>query len=404
LRGFIRKWHDLGYPGVTDDVVQLLSGWRLQGNEKGLAVSLMDPEEGPLSDIEMAACLDGLLAGYMQGKVSLEDYALSSTLAHSGRRAVQIVSLKLKDLVKEKQGGVWQYSINFPRAKQRGAGWREEFNSYAIVEDLWLLLELQVESVIKFAQGICDGEIPDSTLKELPLFPNRESFQQGIKASLLQEQLYFDIHHATRDSCNSALKRCVKAVKIRSERTGELLKITSKRFRYTLGSNLAREGRGEYIIAELLDHSDTQNAGVYVRNVPDIVERIDKAVAMQLAPLAQAFQGIMVKSEGEAIRGDDKASRVGNGRVDVGSCGSYGFCGALAPIACYTCAHFQPWLDGPHEEVLDELIAKRDDVLATTNDSKVAAVNDRLILAVGDVILRCKKARNEVRVLEVSNG
>ena len=58
LRGFIRKWHELGYPGVSDAALDVLSGWSLKGNDKGLAVSLMDPELGPLTDIEMAAFLD----------------------------------------------------------------------------------------------------------------------------------------------------------------------------------------------------------------------------------------------------------------------------------------------------------------------------------------------------------
>jgi len=404
LRGFIRKWYELGYPGVGDEIVDLLRDWRLRGNEKGRAVSLMDEDVGPLTDIEMAAFLDGMLAGYMRGDISLSDYALSSTLAHSGRRAVQIASLKIKDLIKHKQGDIWQYAINFPRAKQRGMGWRREFNSYPIVEDLWLLLDLQAKSVVELVQEYIDIEIGNATALELPLFPNMDTFQEGLKVTDLAEQLQFDLHHANRGSCNKALKRCVSAIDVRSERTGKALTLTSKRFRYTLGTNLAREGRGEYIIAEALDHTDTQNAGVYVRNIPDIVERIDKAVAMQLAPLAQAFQGVLVTSENEAIRGDDKASRISNGRNNVGNCGSYGFCGALAPIACYTCTHFQPWLDGPHEAVMDELIAKRDDVLAATNDAKIAAVNDRLILAVSDVIHRCRRAREKNPALEVSNG
>jgi hypothetical protein len=68
----------------------------------------------------------------------------------------------------------------------------------------------------------------------------------------------------------------------------------------------------------------------------------------------------------------------------------------LAPIACYTCAYFQPWLDGPHEEVLDGLIGQRDRVAALTGDLKVASTNDRLILAVSDVIHRCQLAKGEV--------
>ncbi|MCY1306699.1 hypothetical protein D9M70_565720 [compost metagenome] len=65
-------------------------------------------------------------------------------------------------------------------------------------------------------------------------------------------------------------------------------------------------------------------------------------------------------------------------------------------MACYTCKYFQPWLDGPHEAVLDRLILERDRVLEQTQDRKIAAVNDRLILAVSEVINRCNGMMNGV--------
>ncbi|MEB3734044.1 hypothetical protein ULF88_07740 [Halopseudomonas pachastrellae] len=139
---------------------------------------------------------------------------------------------------------------------------------------------------------------------------------------------------------------------------------------------------GVYVIAAALDHSDTQNAGVYVKSLPDIVGRIDRAVAMELAPYAQAFKGLVIPSEKHALRGGDPSSRVSNGSEKLGNCGSYGFCGALAPVACYTCPHFQPWVDGPHEEVLDGLIAERERVKQLTGDMTIASANDRLIYAV----------------------
>ncbi len=76
----------------------------------------------------------------------------------------------------------------------------------------------------------------------------------------------------------------------------------------------------------------------------------------------------------------------------------------MAPISCYTCTHFQPWLYGPHEMILDELIEKRDKILSVTKDIKMATVNDRLILAVSDVILRCNLRKEEMNKKELNNG
>ena len=175
--------------------------------------------------------------------------------------------------------------------------------------------------------------------------------------------------------------------------------VSPTRFRRTIGTRAAMEGHGELIIADLLDHSDIQNVVVYVEATPEIIERIDKAMALQLAPRAQAFMGIIIEDESKAKRGEDPASRIRSPDIatpnggGVGTCGKYGFCGAYAPVACYTCRKFQAWLDGPHEIVLEELISKREKTLEQPGDERIAFVNDRTILAVADVVRKCKEIK-----------
>ncbi|CEL31778.1 Phage integrase family protein [Pseudomonas fluorescens] len=390
IRSMLNKWSSLGYPGVPDDTLRLLKKWKIKGNRKGYAVQSMCPESGPLTDIEMDALISKLLEGYANDSVSLRDACYVMILSMTGRRSSQISALKIKDLVPE-NGYYW---IAFPRVKQKNSGWRKSFRKLRVIEDLWLLLQRKAETVIADFQGLVGAELPAHIIKELPLFPVLNAYDPALS---LHEQLAGDFLHARTNEVYESLQLFTAKNTVISERTGEALHLHPYRFRYTLGTNLAREGKGEYLIAEALDHSDTQNTGVYVKNIPDIVERIDKAVALQLAPLAQAFQGIVVASEASAKRGKDPDSRVYSPRGNVGSCGSYGFCGALAPIACYTCSHFQPWLDGPHEAVLDGLISDRDRVYVETGDLKIAAVNDRLILAVSDVVTRCNEMRIKVK-------
>lgn len=55
LKGFLKKWHSLGYEGVSKEVVDLLDSWTFKGNIKGDVVKRLDPEEGPLTDIELLA-------------------------------------------------------------------------------------------------------------------------------------------------------------------------------------------------------------------------------------------------------------------------------------------------------------------------------------------------------------
>ncbi|MBM1205903.1 site-specific integrase [Pseudomonas fragi] len=388
LRGFITQWAALGYAGIHSEIPRLLDKWTLKGNEKGYAVQSMCPDRGPLTDIEIEGVVAAILSAYSENRLALVDVCYSMTLVMTGRRPVQVTGLKLKDLIRQADS----YFINFPRAKQRNQSWRSTFNKFAVVEDLWLLLQQQALAVRQLFANRLATKIPEELVPELPLFPALKALNDE---SELKDQLRRDRLHASSASVTKAMGRVAKVISVISERTGLPVHLNPTRFRYTLGTNLAREGNGEFVIAEALDHSDIQNAGVYVRNIPEIVERIDKAVALQLAPIAQAFQGVLVVSERDARRGSDPDSRISNGVVNLGTCGSYGFCGALAPIACYTCNHFQPWLDGPHEAVLDGLIYERDRLLKKTEDRKIASVNDRMILAVSDVVNRCSGIRGE---------
>ncbi|WP_414553613.1 hypothetical protein, partial [Anabaena sp. CCY 0017] len=58
------------------------------------------------------------------------------------------------------------------------------------------------------------------------------------------------------------------------------------------------------------DHTDLQHVMVYYNARSDIVTKLDKTIAMQLAPWAQSFMGSVVQNESAANRGDDPASRI----------------------------------------------------------------------------------------------
>jgi hypothetical protein len=114
-------------------------------------------------------------------------------------------------------------------------------------------------------------------------------------------------------------------------------------------------------------------------------------MALQLAPIAQAFCGELIDDESHATRANDPTSRIRDPESleTLGNCGRYGFCTECAPVACYTCRRFQPWVDAPHERILDALLVKREKVHRLTGDLRIASVADRTILAAADVVRRC---------------
>lgn len=394
LKGFLKKWHELGYEGVSDEVIDLLNGWTLKGNIKGDVVKRLDPHKGPLTDIELLSFNEGSVQAFEQGKITVSELAIGLLSSNTGRRQIQISHLKIKDIMTGKnRKGELMYLINVPRAKQRGATFRSEFSQFAVTKELWAILNMQVQFVTEQVKSITEFGIPDTDILELPLFPNISKLNSVLNLTELRQKLVKDELHIPSSEITRIVQKIARIANIHSERTGEAIEITSNRFRYTMGTRAAREGFGIMVIAELLDHSDTQNANVYIENIPEYAEKINQKVGHLLAPYAQAFAGVLVNSEKDAERGNDLNSRVGINSEGIGTCGSYGFCGARVPIPCYTCIHFQAWIDGPHQRVLDELISERDRIKEITGDTAVAAINDRTILAVMEVIRLCETRR-----------
>ena len=399
VRVFLYKWHDLGYPGVDDDVIDLLNGWTLKGNIKGDAVKRRDPKEGPLTDNELVAFNEGVVRAFEQGKIALTELGLCLLCSHTGRRPQQLCHVRTGDLdgTKANKKGEPMYFVNIPRAKQRGDVFRDSFSAFAMTWELWAVLGAQRRIAIASVERALGYELQAPERGALPLFPDMHAFNGIASVSELRSLLETDFFHLRSSKVTAILKKVVAVAKIVSERTGEPLDIVARRFRYTKGTRAAREGFGLTVIAQLLDLTDIQNVPVYTKGGPEYGRALSMAMDEHLAPRARAFQGAVVASESDAKRGNDPTSRIKYNGQNTATCGQNGSCGANVPIPCYTCCHFQPWLDGPHEEVLADLIAERELVEQTTGDATVASVNDRTILAVIEVIQRCRIRRDELR-------
>ena len=313
-----------------------------QGNVKGRAVLSMDPCAGPFDDQELAAILTAAPQEYERGKNRTRNARMHPAAQLHRRRPLQLSLLRIGDFSQTMtKDGRRIEVVHIPRAKQRGRPPRAEFKHFWLAPDVYRLLKTQRHAVVDKAEARL-GKLPGSLTEELPLFPNWNEFGKVRSVDELRHGLRNDVLHLPTKDISDDLKK----ISVVSARTGRRLHITPTRFRYTLGTRAAREGYGAMVIAELLDHSDLQNAWIYTRDHPNFRQKIDEAVGQQLAPLARAFAGRIVARESDARRGDDPSMRVGTRERKVGTCGSRGFCGAEA-LACYTCIHFQAWVDAP---------------------------------------------------------
>ena len=398
LRTFFNDWDELGHPGISEDVLHLMDEWKIKGNPQGEAVRNRCPVTGPLTKFELQSLFDGSVNAFSTGEVNLEDYTLIRLFVATGRRPSQMSDLKAGDLEKiyNVDGTAHQYFLSIPRRKQAEIEWRGEFKKFAITPELGCLIEQLVkENESRFREIVKSESIENGKL--IPLFP-RWSFVVPSSAGSVAQLLDSDYFHQPSGDVSKQFSTAVNdKIKAFSERTKAPLQVTPVRLRRTKGTMAAKEGYGILAIAEILDHSNSSNAHIYTENGPETATKIDKAIAQQLAPFAQAFTGTLVNDSSEAQRGNDPTSVIRTKSAPVGNCGQFGYCGSYAPIACYTCKRFNPWLLAPHEEVLDSLLKDRERMLKDTGDETIASANDRTIFAVTQVIQMCDKKKKQIK-------
>lgn len=403
LKGFLLAWYEWRFDGIDKEVANYLNELILRGNSKGNAVKSACPYSGPLTPNELGALIDWASNAFNTKLLNLEEYAYFMTLALTGRRSIQIRSLRSIDLILRKGDSGNDYVIDCPRAKQRGNGFRGQFTHLPINEDLYFILINQRNESIKRIESILGGILPSKIQDQIPIFLEAERLNEIVDQKDLIRRLTEtpDFLHMTRDTAFYLLRKVSIKNTAYSERTGYFINFTAYRFRYTKGTNLARRGITGVALAAALDHTDTQNIGVYVKNTEETAKQIDEVMAPILAPLAQAFAGKLIASERDAIRANDPNSRVKNGvSQNIGNCGTHSFC-ASGYRACYTCINFQPWLEAPHTNVLTEVLEERKKQEELGISQNVIQSTDKLLLAVQQVVLMCEATKSERQIVNV---
>ncbi|WED21574.1 site-specific integrase [Vibrio sp. JC009] len=403
LRAFLVSWHDWGYKGVSSEVVEYLESLRLKGCVKGEAVANRCPYTGAFTDNE-ALALDAELIRLFKGDaITLDAFTYIILLKATARRPIQLSYLKLNDIREEVSdindvtgNKTINYKLNIPRAKQVGIGFREAMRTLTINEELYLTLQNLGSQNRKRFESLVSMKLSQEQIMQIPLFVDWTLLEKFVKEGLFtSEMLETDVFHAPTVVLKMMLEHFAKQQFAISERTGDVMRISARRFRRTRGTNLGKKGISVEVIAEALDHSDTQNAGVYTENTVETATYVDEIMGPALAPLAAAFKGKIIEEPSEGERGDDPSARIPNSDCEVvGACGTHDFC-VLGYEACYLCDKFRPLLYAPHEKFLSDLYKEKEVRLKQTGSVQYASTKDRLILAVEDVVAQCNQMKQE---------
>lgn len=384
LSALLGRWSKLNYTGLSDAAVQLLVKRTKKGNTKGEAVLTFDPVNGPLTEYELQQLITELNSAYASELLDKQFYYLTWLAILTGQRVSQYCALKVKDLARKvDEFGDVMFEIMIPKAKQRDE----------VIRDSFLCRPLNVqfgESLWRYAQEVME-EYP--TLgDDAPLFPSDTKHRDGYQIGN-----GFEFHWNSTE-LSAEFQAAMAAISPISPRTFAPMNLAIGRFRDTLGTRAAQEGFGELVIAEILGHSDTQNVGCYTAAIPEIAARLDKQLAKDLAPIANAFMGIILIRPEDATLADDTSSKIvdyRHSKAGVGNCGTKYDCKFHAPIACYTCRNFEAWLDAPHDKLLEHLVKERERLLATSGP-RVAAINDLTIVAIQRVVEECVRIKRSV--------
>lgn len=225
------------------------------------------------------------------------------------------------------------------------------------------------------------------------------NLQQGDPESRLLHWLSPD--HPT-DSIRWSMGRWAEETQLISPRTGMMLSVRPRRFRYTYATHIADAGASKYHLAELLDHTDLQSVDVYVETSPAIIDQAAKATDQALAPIIHRFLGKIIDTvevdEANSAIIPAAAPHIG---LPVLSTGGLGICGRnvrvdglcqmFPPLSCYVCPSFAAWRDGSHAKILqsiEQFMEKNRDLA----DRRIWQQLDDIRLAIQEVAQQCQKS------------
>lgn len=391
------KWSAKNYPelGFSKSYATQLAGMSIPGNPKGQAVRMENPENGHFDQtLELSLIIDALKNDKSDNFEHFQERAVVALSIAFGRNPANLTYLRESDLSKLNPFDQDDpcYVIKIPRIKKRQLNPRDDF----VEEYLDPFFGKTIEELILANKSIklVYNSRHYTKADERPLFIKINGNTGAERSNSID-----DIFNMTSRDISDLSKAFVLRHEIISPLTGSPLKVSTRRFRYTLATGLASEGISMVELARILDHTDTQHVEVYYDTRSNIVAHLDKASVSQFSEYVSLFKGNVIGTDSEAINGelDEKHllfvdEEFPDQQTKIGVCGELSICHLDPPFSCYLCPKFQPYRSANHEHVLDSLLEGREKRLEKYESARLGIQLDDVILAVSNVITLCKEA------------
>ncbi len=366
LRTFYRWGVARQYGNFDPAFLDILLSITAVGNAKGHSVRFRDVVRGPFSPDELML----ISRAVQEGLGTAQDRAIVMLHLELGHNPNATVRLRNNDLIRyeTKSGVAWQLDV--PRVKKRIP--RRETKRRPISGALGSLIK-------NMQEGAPDGPL----LHWLPA-------------------------SSPEAAINLAMRRFAQTADLISPRTQLRFRMNARRFRFSIATHMAEEGAPLFHIAEVLDHSDTQNVRVYVETASSIADPVALATDDALAPLVRRFQGRIIESDEHSHANGHSNRRIpaavphlGVPHLDVGGIGlcgrnadREGLCQLLPPLSCYLCPSFAALRTGPHRQMLESIdeFLRRHEQLS----------DRRILLQLDQVRVAIRQAIEGIRASEAS--
>lgn len=346
----VRQWYrwcaDQSLPGFCEEVTAQLNQIKLPYLKAGVAVMTRDPRSGPLDEQEHWLLRQAIKAG--EGDLIVRVCVM--LVLETGARPAQLVLLEEQDFqVYRAPSGESFYSLDIPRLKQRTVNGYEK-KRRRISPDLGVLIEELVAQNHRQHGDRGPRMALLCTTKNLHLRRIAEPLQAQYALHLASRSFSYHVEHYT------------VTASIISPRTGKLLRLCPLRLRYTFGTRHTEQGTPARLLAELLDHTHQMSSLYYVKSRSNMVDRLNQALGEN-----PQFTGMILRFLGRVeprTGAESPASIIPGATPTLKNLGGIGFCGAdylcrlYPPLSCYVCPKFVAWVDGPHQQMLDELRAQ----------------------------------------------
>lgn len=324
IKKFLTKWKNLGYVGVENSALIMLEKIRIKPNSTGEAVKRRDPNCGPLTEEDLKLILKSISKLLKEDKIPLFIYCYIILLATTGRRPLQLTSLKAKDLIRTREGCF----LNIPKVKQR-KDFRSEFSMMRIDDTLYeklIILIDQNQELIEASVNMNIGHLKN----ELPVFIDTKKSLLINPNQSLDTIMATDFLHMKNSFISNKINTLTTRFDIGTSSNNGHIRLNARRFRYTLGTRLAKEGASVEVIAKALDHKSMNSAGIYIKNSSDNIHDIDMRLNSFLEPLSKIFLGE------DSTKNKKAFTEYVLGSFGLTDCKNEN-------IECFTCKNFKKW-------------------------------------------------------------